>query len=226
MISCISPSGETGEERLLIFQTFLLRTPLRHFLHNTVAYHQPQLAAVSHHWGLPPALLMQRCAYSSQSWTSREKGRYLDSREEDSTAIQLLWCRTGGIAEELHGDGPGWRTRGGPEGTIWEPLFCTHSKLGFRGVWKLLSQSTHFLFGFRQLRLRTRGCLHACKKRWRTASGWKHCCPHSTVIYGSNVGLDKNSLWPHSLNVDLYSNTDFREATVERKKSPWMLLSG
>lgn len=74
MISCISPSGETGEERLLIFQTFLLRTPLRHFLHNTVAYHQPQLAAVSHHWGLPPALLMQRCAYSSQSWTSREKG--------------------------------------------------------------------------------------------------------------------------------------------------------
>lgn len=66
----------------------------------------------------------------------------------------------------------------------------------------------------------------------RAATGWKRHCPHGAMIYGSTIGLGKNSLWPHRLNTDLYSNIDFKQATVQKKtkkkkrKVPWMLLSG
>lgn len=99
--TCLDSVRATGDElcfafkrdwcgkRLLIFQTFPL------LLHSIAAYHQLQLTAVSHHWGLLAALPRQRCTYPTQPQTSREKRGVWVAGRRESMATGLLWARQG-----------------------------------------------------------------------------------------------------------------------------------
>lgn len=54
-------------------------------------------------------------------------------------------------------------------------------------------------------------------KRLRPGTGWKHHCPRSATIYGSNIGLGKNSLWPHHLTCSQILTLDKPQPYTGRK---------
>lgn len=151
-----------------------------------------------------PALDLQR---EMGCLGSREGGQHGHRAAESMTGTLLKNCLEAALAEGREGE---------QRKLLWEPPLFPHGKPGFQRVCKLLTQSTHSLSGLRQLGLQTQRILTR-RGEVSAATGWKHRCPHRAMIYGSTIGLGKNSLWPHRLNTDLYSNIDFRQATVKKK---------